>query len=490
MTLGAQPRYDAIVVGSGPNGLAAAVTIAQTGRSVLVCEAHDTIGGGTRSAELTLPGVVHDVCSAVHPMAVSSPFFSTLPLSTHGLEWIQPPTPLAHPLDDGTAVVLERSLESTARGLGADGDAYRTLMSPMVEHWEQLKVELLAPLRVPAHPLMLAGFGLKALRSASGLAKGRFRDEPARALLAGLAAHSMLRLDQLTSVAIGLVLAAAGHSVGWPIPRGGSQHIANALASYLRSLGGEIVTGARVDSIDELPAARMVLCDVSPAALLRLAGTRLTAGYRRALGRYRYGLGAFKVDYAMSAPVPWTAAACTRAGTVHLGGTLSEVEASEREAWEGKPPLEPFVLLAQPSLFDSTRAPKGTHTVWAYCHVPNGSDVDMTERIEQQIERFAPGFTQRVIARSVRPPAVMERENANLVGGDINGGVQDLRQLFLRPTRHTYSTSAPGLYICSASTPPGGGVHGMCGYHAARQALADLHVREKPHASHRAHRGH
>lgn len=347
-------------------------------------------------------------------------------------------------------------------------------MSSMVKDWEVLKVELLGPLRVPRHPFVLATFGVRGLRSASGLARSRFRGERARALLAGLAAHSMLSLDQLTSSAIALVLAAAGHRVGWPIPRGGSQRIADALASYLTSLGGEIRTGTRVDSIDELPPARMVLCDVTPAGLLRLAGHRLTQGYRRRLARYRYGLGAFKLDYALDGPVPWTAAACARAGTVHLGGTLPEIEAAERDAWEGRPAVKPFVLLAQPSLFDPSRAPHGMHTVWTYCHVPNGSDFDMTERIEHQIERFAPGFRRRIVARSVRPPALMERENVNLVGGDINGGVQDLRQLFWRPTRRLYSTSARGLYICSSSTPPGGGVHGMCGYHAARRALADL----------------
>jgi phytoene dehydrogenase-like protein len=469
----AHPSYDVIVIGSGPNGLAAAITLARAGRSVLVREAEKTIGGGTRSAELTLPGFVHDICSAVHPLGLASPFFRTLPLAEHGLEWIHPPAPLAHPLDDGTAIVLERVVDLTAEALGADSAAYRSLMNPLVADWAKLDTALLGPLRLPRHPLALARFGLAALRSAYGLASSRFKGERARALFAGLAAHSMLPLELRPSAAFGLVLGITAHAVGWPIPRGGSQKIANALASYLRSLGGEIVTDARVDSVDELPPARAILCDITPRQLLKIAGHRLSAGFRRKLERYRYGPGAYKIDWALDSPIPWKAAKCARADTVHLGGTLEEIAASERAAWEGRQPQKPFVLLAQSSLFDPTRAPPGKHTAWAYCHVPNGSNLDMTERIENQIERFAPGFRSRVLGRSVMAPAQLEQRNANLVGGDINGGVQDLRQLFLRPTARLYSTSSRGLYLCSSSTPPGGGVHGMCGYFAALKALRD-----------------
>lgn len=469
----AHPSYDAIVIGSGPNGLAAAITMARAGRSVLVREAEKTIGGGTRSAELTLPGFVHDICSAVHPLGLGSPFFRTLPLAEHGLEWIHPPAPVAHPLDDGTAIVLERPVDLTAEALGADSAAYRSLMNPLVADWAKLDRALLGPLRLPRHPVALARFGLAALRSAYGLASSRFKGERARALFAGLAAHSMLPLELQPSAAFGLVLGITAHAIGWPIPRGGSQQIANALASYLGSLGGEIVTEARVDSLDELPTARAVLCDITPRQLLRIAGHRLSAGFRRKLERYRYGPGAYKIDWALDSPIPWRAAECARAATVHLGGTIEDIAASERAAWEGRQPQRPFVLLAQPSLFDPTRAPQGKHTAWAYCHVPNGSNLDMTERIENQIERFAPGFRRRVLARSVMAPAQLEQRNANLVGGDINGGVQDLRQLFLRPTARLYSTSSKGLYLCSSSTPPGGGVHGMCGHFAALKALRD-----------------
>lgn len=467
-----RPRsYDAVVIGSGPNGLAAAITLLRAGRSVLVVEANETPGGGARSAELTLPGFVHDVCSAVHPLAANSPFFRTLPLEQHSLEWIHPPAPLAHPLDDGTAVILERSIEATSETLGADEDAYRKLMSPLVRDWPRLEPALLAPLKLPRHPLTLARFGWRALRSAKGLAGSLFKDERARALFAGLAAHSMLPLENTATAAFGLVLGITGHAVGWPAPRGGSQKITDALVAYFKSLGGEVVVGRRVESVDEFPQARVVLCDLTPRGLLRVAGHRLPASYRRRLGRYRYGPGAFKLDWALDGPVPWRAKECLRAGTVHLGGTLDEIAASERAAWKGEHAEKPFVLLAQPSLFDPTRAPEGKHTVWAYCHVPNGSDVDMTERIEKQIERFAPGFRDRVLARSVMPPSELERRNANLVGGDINGGAQDIRQLFVRPTLRLYSTPDKRLYICSSSTPPGGGVHGMCGYHAARAAL-------------------
>jgi phytoene dehydrogenase-like protein len=464
--------HDAVVIGSGPNGLAAAVVLAERGLSVLIVEANDTIGGGTRSAELTLPGFVHDVCSAVHPMAVASPFFKTLPLAAHGLEWVHPDAPLAHPLDDGTTAVLERSVEATAEALETDARAYHKLMGPLAANADAL-FDLLGPLRIPKYPLAAMRFGWRAIRSGKGLADAYFRSDRARALVAGLAAHAVLPLEQSPGAAITLMLAVAGHAVGWPFPRGGTQRIADALASYLRSLGGEIVTGRRVASVDEFPSARAVLLDVTPRQVLALAGHRLPARYRRQLARYRYGPGVFKVDWALAGPIPWRAAVCRRAGTVHLGGTLEEVAAAERAAWHREHPERPFVLLAQPSLFDPTRAPAGKHTAWAYCHVPSGSTVDMTERIETQVERFAPGFCDLILARHTTDTAAMERYNANYVGGDITGGVADWRQLFTRPVAslNPYATPAPGLFICSASTPPGGGVHGMCGYFAARAAL-------------------
>jgi phytoene dehydrogenase-like protein len=465
--------YDAVVVGAGPNGLAAAITLAQAGRSVIVFEASETLGGGCRSAALTLPGFVHDVCSAIHPYFISSSFFRTLPLEQYGLEWIQPPTPLAHPLDDGTAVVLERSLEATAAGLGRDGAAYRRLMTPLVRDWGPIAQTILGPLRPTPHVLALARFARHALRSARGLAEGRFQGEPARAIFAGMAAHSILPLEQPPSAAASLVLGSLAHIVGWPIPRGGSQWIVDALAAHLRSLGGAIVTGVEVTSLDELPPARDILCDVTPRQLARLAGDRLPRGYEQQLSRYRYGPGVCKLDLALDGPIPWQADACRRAGTVHVGGTLAEIAASERAVWRGEHPERPYVLLAQQSLFDPTRAPEGKQTVWAYCHVPNGSTCDMSERIEAQIERFAPGFRDRILARHTLTAAEMQRYNANYVGGDINGGVQDLWQLFTRPTIRPvpYATPVKGLYICSSATPPGGGVHGLCGYLAAQTVL-------------------
>ncbi len=468
--------YDAVVVGAGPNGLAAAIRLAQAGCSVLVLEANETLGGGTRSAELTLPGFIHDLCSAIHPLGAGSPFFRRLPLEKYGLTWIHPTFPLAHPLDDGTAAVLHRSLTRTGDSLGEDKSAYERLMMRLVANWENLAGEFLQPvLHLPRHPLQLAGFGLRAFRSATGLAESCFAGAPARALFGGLAAHSFLALEQLPSAAIGLVLGIMGHAVGWPLPRGGSQQIADTLAAHLRTLGGQIKTHSRVESVAQLPMARAILLDVTPRQLLRLAGDRLPGSYRRRLESYRYGPGVFKLDYALAGPIPWKAKECAGAATVHVGGTLAEIAASEREVTEGKHAERPFILVAQPSLFDPTRAPEGKHTAWAYCHVPNGSSFDMTERMEKQLERFAPGFRDRILARHVLNCAEMERKNANLIGGDISGGLADLRQLLARPVFSSapYRTPVPGLYLCSSSTPPGGGVHGMCGFHAAEAALRD-----------------
>ena len=467
------PSPDAVVVGSGPNGLAAAIVLAQAGYSVLVQEAADSIGGGTRSAPLTLPGFTHDVCSAVHPLALASPFFQTLPLADHGLRWIEPPVPLAHPLDDGPPALLARSIEATGRTLGSDAARYRSLIEPFVTDWEQLIPELLAPPHLPHRPLLLARFGLQALRSGQGLAMGHFQGDRARALFAGLGAHAAVPLTWRGSGAIGLVLAAAGHAVGWPIPAGGSQALANALASYFRSLGGTIVTSTPVRSLAELPSSSVVLLDLTPRQVLRIAGDQLPSAYHRSLERYRYGPGTYKVDWALTGPVPWKAPECALASTVHLGGSLEEIIRAEEAPWKGEHAERPFVLLTQPSLFDPTRAPPGQHTAWAYCHVPHGSTFDMTARIEAQVERFAPGFRDLILARSSMGPAALERHNANLVGGDIGGGANTLFRLLFGPAlrRVPYSTPNQRLYLCSSSTPPGGGVHGMCGYHAARAVL-------------------
>jgi phytoene dehydrogenase-like protein len=466
---------DAIVIGSGPNGLSAAITVAATGRRVLVLEAEPTLGGGVRSAELTRPGFVHDVCSAIHPFAVVSPAFRDLPLSLHGLQWIAPPVMLAHPLDDGSAGSVVRSVDETAREFGGDADGYRRLIGQVVEDWPRIERSVLgSPFTVPRHPFKLARFGLHALQSADGLARRTFSTPAARATFGGIAAHGLLPLEHLLTAAFGLVLGAMTHVAGWVMPRGGSQQLSNALAAHLRSLGGEVVTGSRVASLDDLPPSRAVLCDLSPRPFLAIAGPKLPTGYRRALERYRYGMGVFKVDWALDAPIPWRAEACRRAGTVHVGGTLDEIALSEREAWTGRPAERPFVLVTQPSLFDDSRAPAGKHVAWAYCHVPHGSAVDMLPAIERQIERFAPGFRERVLATSVMGPADLERHNANLVGGDIGAGVTDLRQFLARPTLGTYSTPLRGLYLCSASTPPGVGVHGMCGYLAAQRALVEV----------------
>ena len=464
-------EYDAVVVGAGPNGLAAAIELAKKGKRVCVYEANQRIGGSASSKELTLPGFVHDICSAVHPLGVGSPFFQSLSLKGHGLEFIFPPAAVAHPFDDGTALLLHKSVQKTSAQLGADARSYVRLFEPIVRDWKILAPQLLGPITLPSHPFAMTRFGLSAIRSASGFLKSRFKEDRTRAFFAGSVAHSCLSLDHLGTTAFGLVLITLGHVFGWPVPRGGTQNISEALAAHLKSLGGEIVTGVRVESIDDLPAARCVLFDVTPRQLLRILGDGLSAGFKNKLNNYRYGPAAFKLDWALDGPVPWRATECTQAATVHLGGSFAEIEASEKAVWEGKCAERPFVLVAQPSLFDSSRAPEGKHTLWAYCHVPNGSDFDMTDRIEAQLERFAPGFRSRILARSVMPPAQLELHNANLVGGDINGGVATINQLFTRPTIHTYSTSLKDVYICSSSTPPGGGVHGMCGYHAARTAL-------------------
>lgn len=469
-------EFDAIVVGSGPNGLAAAITMQQEGLSVLLIEGKEVIGGGLRSAELTLPGFVHDVCSAIHPLAIGSPFFQRLPLADFGLQYAFPDLAAAHPFDDGTAAILGGSVSDTASLLGRDEQAYLNLLGPIVKDWPDLATDVLGPLTYPKHPLAMAKFGLKALSSATFLANKRFKTTAARGLWAGMAAHSIQPLSNLSTAAIGLVLMAAAHLKGWPVPVGGSKEIANALAAYFISLGGKIETGRYIRSLNTLPSAKTVLFDVTPKQLLEIAGHKFSAVYKWQLEKYRYGMGVFKVDWALDGPVPFTAVEARKAGTVHIGNTLEEIALSEQLCWNGQHAENPFVLLAQQSLFDDTRAPEGKHTAWAYCHVPNGSLQDMTQAIENQVERFAPGFKDRILARHTMNTAEVEAYNPNYIGGDINGGVIDLRQLFTRPALRSspYRTSAKGLYICSSSTPPGGGVHGMCGHHAAKRALKDL----------------
>ena len=464
----------ACVVGSGPNGLSAAIVLAQAGMQVEVFEAQPTAGGAVRSMELTLPGFVHDFGSAVYPLGAGSPFFSSLPLRDCGLEWVHSPAPLAHPLDDGTAVVLERDLDAAAGALAPDGHAWRSLLRPLVKHWNEIAPELLRPvLRIPKHPFLLARFGMHAVLSAQVLAK-RFKSERTRALFAGLAAHSFLALDEPLSSAFGILMAAPAHAVGWPIARGGSQSITNALCSYLAKLGGKVTTSSRVDSLDAFSGYDLILCDVTPRQLVAMAGRQLSEGFIGRLKDFRYGPGVFKVDYALSAPIPWKAPECMRAATVHIGGTFEEIAMAEQAVRSGQHPERPFVLLAQPSLFDPARAPAGKHTAWAYCHGPNGSTFDMLPTLESQIERCAPGFRDTILARHVSSPATLESMNANLVGGDISGGVIDIRQMLFRPTSKIYATSARNIFLCSSSTPPGGGVHGMCGYHAAKMALERL----------------
>jgi phytoene dehydrogenase-like protein len=463
----------AVVIGAGPNGLAAALTLAEAGQRVRVLEANATVGGGCRSGELTLPGFLHDTCSAVHPLAVSSPFFRTLNLEGLGVEWIEPPVAFAHPFDDGTALTLRRSVTETAAGLGVDEEAWLTLMMPLLKGADQLMPMLLGPFRIPRHPVMLARFGVNALQPATFFAEHRFKDEKTRGFFAGLAAHSILPLETAATTAFGIVLALSGHLIGWPIPRGGSQRIVDAMAARLKALGGEIETGVQVRDLDQVSGADAVLFDTSPRQFLAIAGDAVGGAYRRQLEHYRYGAGVFKVDWALSGPVPWTAPEAHEAGTLHLGGTLDEIAFAEGEVGRGRVPERPFVLVSQPSRFDASRAPVGMHTLWGYCHVPNGSTEDMTKRIEAQIERFAPGFRNLIVGRSTMDSAQMETYNANYIGGDINAGMQDLRQLYTRPAirRDPYSTPDPRLFFCSASTPPGGGVHGMCGYHAARSVL-------------------
>ena len=468
--------HDAIVVGAGPNGLAAAIVLAHAGLSVLVVEGASTIGGGARTDELTLPGFHHDVCSAVYPLAAASPFFAALPLGDHGLEWIEPPIALAHPLDDAPAALLTRDIDVGARSLGGDAAAYRSLMAPLARAWPSLAIDVLAPLHMPKHPLLLGRFAMHGVQTAERLVRHQFSEPQARALFGGIASHAMQPFSHLGTAAIALVLAAAGHRVGWPIPRGGARRIAEALGSYFTKLGGRIETGTSVTSLSELPSVRAMLLDLTPRQVLRVADRQLPSRYKRALGRFQYGPGVFKVDWALADVVPWRDVQCRQAGTLHLGGSFEELAASEKSIAQGEHPERPTILVSQPSSFDQTRAPAGKHVLWGYCHVPNGSTVDMLPRIEAQIERFAPGFRDRVLARHVMTTADLEAHNPNLVGGDVGSGANTLAQIFLRPVPrwHPCKTPVKGLYICSASTPPGGGVHGMCGYHAAKTALEDV----------------
>ena len=464
---------DAVVVGAGPNGLAAAITVAQQGWSVRVLEAAPTIGGGTRTAELTLPGFHHDVCSAIHPGGTASPFFRGLPLDEHGLEWLQPDVHVAHPLDDGTAGVMHRTVDETAAALGADARTYQRIYGPVVEHWSDIENSVLGSfLRPPRHPLSMLKFGARALPPATLMAR-RFKTPQAAGLWAGMAAHAFLPLERPVTSGAALLLGTTGHIGGWAMPRGGSQALADALASYLRSLGGEIETGTTVDDVRDLDADRAVFLDVAPRHAARIGEAHIPARYRRKLEGYRYGAAAYKIDFALSGPVPWKSEAARRAGTVHLGGTIEEVAAGERDVAAGRAPERPFILVGQQSLVDDTRAPAGQHTLWTYCHVPNAWTGDMTDAMERQIERFAPGFRDLILAKSVKTPADIEAANANNIGGDIAGGATTGLQILFRPTVRVDPYRVPGtnLWLCSSSTPPGGGVHGMCGYWAAQSAL-------------------
>jgi phytoene dehydrogenase-like protein len=469
--------YDAVIIGSGPNGLSAAVHLARQGLSVLVLEARATIGGGTRSAELTLPGFIHDICAAILPLSLNSPFFSSLPLAEFGVDWVHSPIPLAHPMDIGRTVMVYRSLRETARSLGADESAYLSLYEPILANWDHIQQDIFGPIPIPPrHPITAARFGVKALQSARALAHSSFSEEPARAIFAGMAAHSIMPLETPATAAFGLVTNLLAHIVGWPMVKGGTQNLANALAAYFVSLSGEIVTNCPIQSIHDLPPARAILFDTAPHNMVKIAGDRLPKRYQRQVEHYRYGPGVFKMDFALDGPIPWSDKENSQSGTFHLGGTMAEIAASERAVWRGEYPDRPFVILAQPSLFDPSRAPAGKHTVWAYCHVPNGSTQDCSDRVENQIERFAPGFRDRILAKHTYSAVQMESYNPNYVGGDINCGVQDLRQLFTRPVprRFPYTTPAKDIFICSSATPPGGGVHGMCGFYAAKLALQNV----------------
>ena len=462
---------DAVVIGSGPNGLAAAITIARSGRSVIVYEAEHSIGGGARSAELTLPGFVHDICSSVHPMGAASQFLNTIPLGELGLRWIYPEASAAHPFDDGTAIALGRSLADSAAQFGADERSVRELFGPFVKSWNALSSDILRPARMPRHPEILARFGWNAIRSAASVAFRKFKTPKARAVFAGMAAHSIMPLDSWMSGAFGILFWTTCHAVGWPFAAGGSQKITNAFADYLRKLGGEIVTDTRITSLEDLPGSPVVLCDVTPRQFLEIGGSRVSSTERQNLQKYRYGPGVFKVDWSLDAPIPWNAQECKKAGTVHLGGSFEEIAQSERAAWRDSPAERPFVLITQPSLFDAARAPAGKHTAWGYCHVPHASNADMVERIEAQVERFASGFRRHIIGRSVISPSDFETHNANLIGGDISGGSFYSSRFLLGATRRVYRTSIPRVFLCSSSTPPGPGVHGLCGYFAAQLAV-------------------
>lgn len=465
-------KYDAVVVGSGPNGLAAAIRFAQANLSVLLIEAKDTIGGGMRSQELTLPGFIHDICSSVHPLGVGSPFFRTLPLEAYGLKWVYPPACLAHPFKDGTAVLLDQSIDATSQYLHRDGLAYKKLFDPFVADWKALLSDILAPLHFPLHPCLMTRFAYYGIRSADGLINTLFTQREAKALFAGLAAHAILPLNRYVTAGFGLMLGILGHAVGWPIVQGGTQALANALASYFRSLGGQILTDTSIEHLHQIPDARAIVFDVAPKGLLKIV-ENFPKGYRNRLQKYRYGPGVFKMDWALRSPIPWKAKGCSQAGTVHLGGSYEEIAESEQQVSEGIIPKNNFIILVQPTLFDPSRAPQGQHVAWAYCHVPNGSQRDMKNPIEMQIEEYAPGFRDCIIQSKATTPHELEDYNPNYVGGDINGGMADIYQLFLRPTARLvpYSTPLKGVYICSSSTPPGGGVHGMCGFHAAEAAL-------------------
>jgi phytoene dehydrogenase-like protein len=465
--------FDAVIIGSGPNGLAAAAALAREGHSVAVLEAADSIGGGTRTAELTLPGFHHDFCSGAHPMGILSPFFRQLSLERYGLEWAQGGASVAHPMDDGPAVMLWRSIEKTADGLGADGRRYRRILEPLLKNPHGLLADAMGPLGIPEHPLLLARFGAMAMWPATTFAERAFKEDAAKALFAGCAAHSILPLSHAMTSALGLMFALTGHVEDWPVARGGSIAIARALAAYVEERGGTIRTGVRVETTADLPAARVYLFDTDPQQLARIAEPVLPGRYKKRLLRYRYGPGVFKVDWALDGPIPWSDPNCLEASTVHVGGTINEIAASEHAMWHGKTSDRPFVLVVQQSMLDSSRAPEGKHTGYAYCHVPHASPVDMTEAIESQIERFAPGFRDLISARHATGTAEFAAYNANYLGGAITGGVADLRQLFTRPVARLdpYSTPNPRVFLCSASTPPGGGVHGMCGYHAARSAM-------------------